>query len=366
MPTVKIRLPRYAAGSPRPSGGFREDALLVRSPGKLILDRYRRAGADPPFWDPARDHGGAFEGYYWRFTDPTSGRVAIALCGLTASARGRWAVVAIAAHPGGAVRTAIMPAASASRRGLGVRAGDHAGNGNDPTPTLSGGDLDLEVSLAPDASLRARIEAPRRFPRRPLGTSGVAQVVPGLPQYWQPHLMGGRVEGDVRAGTKTFSLDGATAYVEKNWGSAFPDRWWWGQADDFSEDVCVAFAGGPVAIARVGIAPTLIAIRIGDRYISLSPPVSRTRAAVGEQGWRIEARSPRYEVELEGDDPSASAVALPVPRSDAIATDPRSHQALAGRLGVLVRRGGRKLFAGESRLAGLERARDLTEVATSA
>jgi len=30
---------------------------------------YRESGADPPFADPARDHGAAMEGYYWRLVD---------------------------------------------------------------------------------------------------------------------------------------------------------------------------------------------------------------------------------------------------------------------------------------------------------
>ncbi len=36
---------------------------------------YRRLGADPPFGDPRRAHGIAMEGYYWRLSDPGSGRV---------------------------------------------------------------------------------------------------------------------------------------------------------------------------------------------------------------------------------------------------------------------------------------------------
>ena len=331
---------------------------MVRRPGELILEHYRRAGADPPFWDPARDHGGAFEGYYWRFVDRSAGRVVIALCGLTVTAGERWAVVAVAAHPWGVVHETILREASAERAGLGVRAGAGlAASGGASEATISGSDRELEVELPPALSLRARIHGPRRFPRRALGGSGVAQLVPGLPQYWQPHLMGGRVSGELRLDGEAIPLDGASAYVEKNWGSSFPGRWWWGQADDFDEDACVAFAGGPIGLAGATIAPTLVAIRLGDRFLSLAPPLARTVAAVGERGWRIRSRSPRYVVELEGDDPAASAVALPVPRPDRVATEPRSHQALAGRLRVAVRRDGRALLEGESRLAGLERDR---------
>ena len=340
---------------------------MIRSPGRSILERYRRAGADPPFWDPGRDHGGAFEGYYWRFTDAEAGRVAIALCGLTGLGAERWAVVALASHPGGVVKTAILPGVSADRAAFGVRASEaDDADGGEAARMLAGDEERLDVVLGPEVALSARVEQPRRFPRRALGSSGVAQIVPALPQYWQPLVMGGRVSGELRLGAETVALDGATAYVEKNWGSSFPDRWWWGQADDFAGDACVAFAGGPVRVGALGIAPTLVTVRLGDRYLSFSPPLARSRAAVGEQGWRIEVRSPRHSVELEGDDPGASAVALPVPRADAVATDPRSHQALAGRLRVVVRRGWRILFAGESRLAGLERQRDEWEAPASA
>jgi hypothetical protein len=44
-----------------------------------------------------------------------------------------------------------------------------------------------------------------------------------------------------------------------------------------------------------------------------------------------------------------------VPRSDSPGAEPRASQALAGVIRVEARRGRRKLYEGESRLAGLER-----------
>ena len=62
--------------------------------------------------------------------------------------------------------------------------------------------------------------------------------------------MGGLVAGEARIGGESVPLDGARVYMEKNWGRAFPERWWWGQADAFEGgDVCVAFAGGPMRLA---------------------------------------------------------------------------------------------------------------------
>jgi tocopherol cyclase len=315
------------------------------------MARYRRAGADLPFGDPARDHGAPFEGHYWRFTDADRGRVVIALCGVCVLGRRRWAVIALASHPGGPVHTAIAERAGGDPEGFGFWA-EGAGDGSERA---------LRLELGPDAALDAELHGIFRWPRRALGGSGLAQIVPGLAQYWHPWAMGGLAAGEATLGGVRVPLDGASVYVEKNWGRAFPERWWWGQADAFdSGDVCVAFAGGPTRIAGVPSTPTLVAVRVGERLIALAPPLARTVHEVGGGAWALRAHSARYAIELEGDD-AGSAVALPVPAPDRVAVELRSRQALAGRLAVVVRRRRRTLLRAESRLAGLEREREGAE-----
>ena len=75
----------------------------------IPISRYRRAGADPPWFDPRRYHGVAMEGYFWRFTHAATGRVAIVMCGVNRSSAGeRWAFVGLAVHPGGFFRWAAL------------------------------------------------------------------------------------------------------------------------------------------------------------------------------------------------------------------------------------------------------------------
>src|SRR3954451_8522496 len=94
----------------------------IRAGGQMP-SRYRRTGADPPFGDPARYHGVAVEGYYWRFTDAVAGRVVVALIGVNRDGRGgTWATVALAAYPGRHVRAAVVAQAWADPHALGVRA----------------------------------------------------------------------------------------------------------------------------------------------------------------------------------------------------------------------------------------------------
>jgi hypothetical protein len=295
------------------------------------LSWYRRSGADPPFGDPRRAHGTRFEGYYWRLTDAAAGRVAIALCGVCRDAAGPWAIVALATD--GIVRSRLEPLAEVSFRGVDVRAGT----------SLSASAEHLRADLGPDARLELRFEERVEWPRRAFGGIGPAQIVPGLPQYWHPHLLGARVTGS--------GWDGASAYAEKNWGPRFTEHWWWGQAQGFAEaDACVAFAGGRV----LGGAPTAVVVRLEDRVLRLAPPFAALTSAVGEAGWRVRARSARWSVELEGEAAGAPAV-LPVPVPEERRVEDRSQQYLAGRLSVRLRRGRRVVWAGESGLAGLER-----------
>jgi hypothetical protein len=91
------------------------------------------------------------EGYFWRFTDPRSGRVLIALNGVNRGPRGHWATLGVAAHPSGFLRTVAHPEGRASTAGLGAFAG----------AAFSGTADRLRVDLD-NASLDVRIADPVR------------------------------------------------------------------------------------------------------------------------------------------------------------------------------------------------------------
>jgi len=311
------------------------------------ITAYRRTGADPPWGDPLAPHGVAMEGWFWRITDPASGRVVVVLCGCCRGAAGEWTLVGLAAAPGGAVRSAIGPPARVGADGREITV----------PGVLEADDEGLRVTLAEDARLTARFAAPARWTRRAFGGLGVGQAVPGLGQYWHPHVLGGTVDADLRLGDETWTFDGARGYAEKNWGGGFPSRWWWGQASGIGgdEDACVAFAGGEVAVGPVGLAPTAIVVRAGGELLRLVLPFAHVSADAADGAWQLRARSPRWSVEVEGDANGSRAHRLPVPLPSErrLVDGPAQH--FTGRLRVDVRRGRRLVFRGESELAGLER-----------
>ena len=296
-----------------------------------LLTAYRRTGADLPFGDPWRAHGVLMEGYYWRFTDAAAGRVLIVLCGVSRSATGSWATVALAAHPGGHVWMDVAQAADAGPEVVSAS-----------TP-LRGERDTLTVDFGSAASLSARLSPTLAWPHRGLGALGPGHLLPRMPQYWHPHVLSARVQGEAVVAGERWDLASFTGYAEKNWGGDFPGDWWWGQAHGFEDPaVCVAFAGGRVH----GVAPSAAVVALPGR-VHRFPLVRAT-----DGGWTL--RGPGLNIEGEA---TGAPHLLPVPVSGDRRVEMRSSQHLAGRLEVTLKRRGRILFRGESALAGLERGR---------
>ena len=155
------------------------------------------------------------EGYFWRVADTANQRVLVVLCGVNRHPDGAWATVAIAAHPGGFVRAAVLDRAAAASDRFLVTAGDGAF-----TATAS----EVHVDLGPDARADLSLSRPVTWPLV-LGGGGLFSVLPFLGQYWHPHLLGGAAGGTARVGDQEWELIDADVYAEKNWGAGFPERW---------------------------------------------------------------------------------------------------------------------------------------------
>jgi Tocopherol cyclase len=276
------------------------------------------------------------DGWFWRFTWP-DGRVAIVLCGVCPG----WALAGVATHPGGLWRSQILDAPEADGRGVRI-GGAFAGEAER-----------VRLDLGDGAHVHAELSDVVGWPRLWPGT-GPGGWLPGLRQYWRPLVLRARAHGVVGE----WDLEGATAYVERNWGNGFPPVWWWGEAHDFGGDpVTVAFAGGP---ALGPLRATAAVVHVGGRLVRLGEPVLATVTAGIEPGrWTLRGRSLRHRIEIEAEaDPDAAHI-LDVPVPAERRTLPWSHQHLAGRLHVRATRRGRLVYEGVSTLAGLEQGRAL-------
>lgn len=324
----------------------RTEPNVAKRLGRRLIDGYRRSGADVPFGDPVPSHGAEMEGWFWRVTDAASGRVVVALCGVNRHPAGDWATVAVALHPGGVVRSAALDNAHADRSQFALVAG------TTPDAMFRASPQRLQVDLE-DIHLDLAFPNPYVWPLA-FGGGGVFSSIPFLNQYWHPYRLGGTATGSVDVGADRWSFDGAKLYCERNWGSGFPQRWWWGQAHDFGDaDVSVAFSGGLLSLGPIARLVSGVVLRLGDRVIRMTPPIP-VRSDLSSDRWSIRARSVRYQIDLEGDgagiDPHVLPVPLPAERRN-VDTD---FEHLAGRLHCVVRKRGRVLFDGTSDFAGLE------------
>ncbi len=327
--------------------------LPAKLPGMATVRRglsaYRASGADLPFGDPRPGHGVAMEGYFWRFTDPDTGRVLIALNGVNRGPDGsHWATLGLASHPTGFLRTTVHPVGHVSHTDLGA----FAGNAFTGTAEM------LKVDLGEDALLDVTVSDPVPWPRRSVGGSSVFQSVPALNQYWHPWLLGGSAHGRAVVGDAEWELDGWSVYGEKNWGKGgFPDSWWWGQAQGFEDpSVCVAFAGGDVSAGPLRTRVTALVVLLpGGRLLRLGDPVvSPVHAEVSDEHWVLHGRSAQWRVDVEGYGALDAAHVLPVPLPAEHRNVPGAIEHLGATLKVSVRRWGRLVWEGESRLAALE------------
>jgi hypothetical protein len=320
----------------------------LQTAARRALAAYRSTGADFYFGDPLPAHDVAMEGYFWRFTDPGSGRVVIALNGVNRGPDGHWATLGLAAHPNRFLRTVVNPEGEASRTGLGAYAGE----------AFTGTADSLKVDLGDDARVDVRISDAVRWPRRAMGGSSVFQAVPALNQYWHPWLLGGAAQGRVVVGDDTWDLDGWQVYAEKNWGKGgFPDAWWWGQAQGFADpSACVAFAGGDVTAGPLRTRVTALVVLLpGGRLVRLGDPVvSPVEARVTDESWVLRGRSAQWQIDVEGSGSLETAHVLPVPLPAERRNVAGAIEHLGARLRISVRRRGRLVWEDESTLAALE------------
>ena len=309
-----------------------------------MLARYRRAGADPPWRDPAGYHGVSMEGYYWRLADRATGVAVVALCGTLADRRGRArGLVAVGADAGPA-RWRWADPVTADPRGLGLRAGD----------ALRAEPDHLLVDLGAGARLEAALR-PRPWTRS-LGGLGAAHLLPRLGQYWHPHAPAGTADADIDLPGAPARLAGAALYAEKNWGRAFPRRWWWGQAGTWTagDDATLAFAGGLLLRRGPAVAATAAVLRLEDRIERFVAPTALVRARVGGGRWQVTARGRAGSLVVEAEAGSRPPLALPVPPAPPGGAVGEVAQHQHGRLRATLRRGRRTVWHGESDLAGLE------------
>ncbi|MGF1460788.1 MAG: tocopherol cyclase family protein [Leptolyngbyaceae cyanobacterium] len=136
-----------------------------------------------------------------------------------------------------------------------------------------------------------------------LSTAGWLSYLSILEPGWQVLMAHGWASGWAEWGDRRYEFQQAPTYIEKNWGGAFPQRWFWLQANAFDEetDLTVTAVGGLRQVLGRSESVGLIGIHLRGQQIVI-PSLTATVAWQVETwgSWQVTAYDHRYRLVLQG------------------------------------------------------------------
>jgi tocopherol cyclase len=188
-------------------------------------------------------------------------------------------------------------------------------------------------------------------------TAGWLSALPIFEPGWQVLLAHGLAKGWIEWNDSRYEFQQAPVYAEKNWGRAFPEKWFWLQCNAFAEHPTLAItaAGGKRQVLWWMDSVAMIGIHYQGQFYAFASTEGPTF------GWRIQpwgewhlwAENDLYRVEMYGwcDRPPAQ---VRVPTAEGLVFACRD--TTAGQLSVSLwqRASKRQIVSAHSGLAGLE------------
>ena len=129
--------------------------------------------------------------------------------------------------------------------------------------------------------------------------------------HWQVTMADGRATGSVTWKDKTYKFENAPFYAEKNWGGAFPIKWYWCQCNSFEgytsdgQSLSVTAGGGTRKIP-LGQKESLgmVSVHYNGKFYEATPWLGEMDWEISPWGyWKMTGRSTKgarpFEVELE-------------------------------------------------------------------
>lgn len=306
-----------------------------------------------------------FEGWYSRLTLPDE-ETSLALIyaifdpGARTARSGVEAQVLVARADG--IRTTRAATADCSRfaaapHDLSVRNAFQSGERFSMTSTKhegSIGDVSWAFAVVPAVGWGGRFDDPRA---RQYSTAGwLSSLGPLVSPHYQVLQSLGYATGRLRVGDREVAFSDAPFYAEKNWGRAFPRRWWWIQCnafDDCEREVALTATGATRSLVSVGPSPpeddvALIGIHVDGVFYPF-PDVDWDVETWG--AWRVKGSYDGLTVEIRATcDDGGAAVRVPTPEGMADG----ARESYRGTLTLAVRRGAEVILDASSSLACVE------------
>ena len=116
-----------------------------------------------------------------------------------------------------------------------------AGWGNYQTPLSSMSQSNVKNTNNNDMNLN---QQDRNNHYRQVSTAGWLASFPVFEPHWQITMANARASGSINWNGTIYKFDDAPFYGEKNWGGAFPTKWFWTQCNSFDQYSDLAFTSG--------------------------------------------------------------------------------------------------------------------------
>ncbi|AFY74435.1 hypothetical protein Syn7502_02454 [Synechococcus sp. PCC 7502] len=121
---------------------------------------------------------------------------------------------------------------------------------------------------------------------------------------WQILKLHGLGSGCVAWGDHFYDFEDAPVYMEKNWGGAFPEQWFWVQCNAFdgNSNLSVVCAGGKRKTLGISSDVAMVAVYHNGKVYNFMPDQSEIYCDIEPWGsWKIQAyNNRRQRVELRG------------------------------------------------------------------
>lgn len=192
--------------------------------------------------------------------------------------------------------------------------------------------------------------------QRQQSTAGWLSFLPVFEPGWQILIAHGLASGWIDWQGQRYEFSQAPLYAEKNWGGAFPQKWFWLQCNAFDNlpDLALTAAGGRRRVLGWRESVGMVGVHFQDEFYEFVPWNSAVGWEVQPWGnWYIWAENDRYRIDVIGTTTHApTQVRVPTEQGLIFACRDTTH----GHLQIELREKSSQtlLIRASSHLAGLE------------
>ncbi|MEG4799715.1 tocopherol cyclase family protein [Microcoleus sp. ARI1-B5] len=134
-------------------------------------------------------------------------------------------------------------------------------------------------------------------------TAGMLSFLPVFEPGWQILMAHGLATGWIDWNGERYEFKDAPAYTEKNWGGAFPQKWFWINCNSFQgeSDLALTAGGGKRGVLWWMESVAMICLHYRGKFYEFVPWNSQVSWNIEPWGsWKMQARNSQFEVELIG------------------------------------------------------------------